>query len=113
MRDTAPPFADADFRFEVRVLDGFGTFPVNTPVSFSDGLPEADGARPDARAIFEALVAPGAGRFTVSATPRLAAEVKKDIFIQKYLPQTYRKAILFSGLNARRTPAPTTVTTAR
>lgn len=95
--DTAPPFADADLRFEVRVLDGFGTFPVNTPVDFTEDLPEANGVRRDARALFESLVAPGAGRFKLSATPRLAEDVKPAIFIQKYLPRTYRNAFLFSG----------------
>ena len=95
--DTTPAFADADLRFEVRALDGFGTFPVSAPVTFSGGLPEADGVQTDARALFESLVAPGAGRFKLSAAPRLAEPVKKEIFIQKYLPRTYRQAFLFSG----------------
>ncbi len=95
--DTAPAFADADLKFEVYALDGFGTFPVNAPVSFTTALPEADGASADARTLFESLVAPGEGRFKLSATPRLAGPVKKEIFIQKYLPRTYREAFLFSG----------------
>ena len=95
--DTTPAFADADFRFEVRALDGFDTFPVNAPVSFTKGTLEADGVRADARALFESLVAPGPGRFKLSATPRLAQPVKKEIFIQKYLPRTYRQSFLFSG----------------
>ena len=95
--DTTPAFADADLRFEVRALDGFGTFPVNAPVSFTQALPDADEARADARALFESLVAPGAGRFKLSAAPRLAQPVKKEIFIQKYLPRTYRESFLFTG----------------
>jgi hypothetical protein len=96
--DTTPAFADADFRFELRALDGLGTFPVSAPVSFTTGLPDADGVQGDARALFEALVAPGAGRFKLSANPpRLAEPVKKEIFIQKYLPRTYRNAFLFTG----------------
>ncbi|HEV8482838.1 MAG TPA: hypothetical protein VGV87_04705 [Blastocatellia bacterium] len=95
--DTTPAFSLADLRFEVRALDGFGTFPVNTPVTFSQGLPEADGVLPNAKALFESLVAPGAGRFKLSATPRLAQPAKKEIFIQKYLPRTYRESFLFSG----------------
>ena len=95
--DTAPAFADADLRLEVRVIDGFGTFPVNTPVDFTADLPDADGVRPDARQLFEALVAPGTGRFTITGAPRLAGEVKPGIFIQKYLPRTYREAFLFNG----------------
>src|SRR3954469_19301561 len=70
--DTTPAFADADLRFEVRALDGFGTFPVSAPISFTTGLPEADGVQADARALFESLVAPGAGRFKLTAVPRLA-----------------------------------------
>lgn len=95
--DTTPAFADADIRFEVRALDGFGTFPVNAPVSFTQGLPDADGVRADARTLFESLVAPGAGRFKLSAAARLAQPVKKEIFIRKYLPRTYRESFLFSG----------------
>lgn len=44
--DTTPAFADADLRFQVRVLNGFERFPINDPVDFSIGLPEADGAIP-------------------------------------------------------------------
>ena len=100
--DTTPAFADADLQFEVRALDGFGTFPASIPPSVKTAAPEAGGALPDARALFESLVAPGTGRFRLTAAaPRLAAPVKKDIFIQKYLPRTYRDAFLFTGV---RTP---------
>jgi hypothetical protein len=95
--DATAAFVDADLRFEVRALDGFSVFPVSAPVSFTSAIPAADGVRADARALFESLVAPAAGRFKVSAAPRLAQPVKKDIFIQKYLPKTYREAFLFSG----------------
>ena len=95
--DTTPAFADADLKFEIRALDGFGTFPVNAPVSFTTTLAAAGGVSADARTLFKSLVAPGEGRFKLSATPRLAAPVKKEIFIQKYLPRTYREAFLFSG----------------
>jgi hypothetical protein len=94
--DTTPAFADADLRLEVRALDGFDRFPVSGPVDFNGGLPEANGALPDARPLFQSLIA--AGRFKLSAAPpRLADPVKPQIFIQKYLPRTYRDSFLFTG----------------
>ena len=96
--DTTPAFADADFRFQVRVLDGFARFPVNTPVDFQGPIPQANGKQPDARALFQSLVAPVANRFKLSgAPPRLAEPVKPQIFIQKYLPRSYRESFLFTG----------------
>jgi hypothetical protein len=96
--DTTPAFADADLRFQVNALDGFGNFPASAPIDFGAALPDADGVRPEARALFESLVAPGSGRFKLSAAaPRLAADVDGKLFIQKYLPRTYRDAFLFSG----------------
>ena len=93
-----PAFVDANLQFEVRALDGFGTFPANVPPAFAGPLPEAGGVLPDARALFTSLVQPGAGRFELSADPpELAPAVKSDLFIQKYLPRTYRNAFLFSG----------------
>jgi hypothetical protein len=56
-----------------------------------DPVPEASGVAPDARSLFEELTAPGPGRFRITADPpRLAEEVKPDIFIKKYLPRSYR-----------------------
>jgi hypothetical protein len=96
--DTTPAFADADLRFQVRALNGYERFPVNDPVDFTFGLPEADGAMPDARSLFQSLVGPGPGRFKLSAgPPRLADPVKPQIFIKKYLPRTYRESFLFTG----------------
>lgn len=95
--DSATPFADADLQFQVRVLDGFATFPVSAPVDLGDDLPEAGGPRPDARTLFESLVAPGTGRFKLTAVPRLAGEARRELAIHKYLPRSYRNAFLFSG----------------
>lgn len=100
--DTTPAFADADLRFQVRALDGLGRFPVDDPVDFTAGLAEANGALPEARPLFQSLVAPGPGRFKLSgAAPRLAEPVKPLIFIQKYLPRTYRESFLFTGRRTR------------
>ena len=96
--DTTPAFADADLRFQVRALGGFERFPVSDPVDFSARLPEANGAMPDARSLFQSLVGPAPGRFKLSAgAPRLADPVKPQIFIKKYLPRTYRESFLFTG----------------
>jgi hypothetical protein len=100
--DRTPAFADADFRFEVRVLDGLGRFPVGAPVDFVAPLPAANGSQPDARALFQSLVAPVANRFKLTAgAPRLAEPVKSQIFIQKYLPRSYRESFLFTGPRTR------------
>jgi hypothetical protein len=96
--DTTPAFADAELTFVARALDGLGRFPVNDPVDFTAPLPEAGGVAADARALYEELVKPLPGRFKLSAAPpRLAEPVKKDIFIMKYLPESYRGSFLFNG----------------
>lgn len=96
--DTTPAFADADLQLEVRVLDGLDRFPVNAPVDFTAALPAAGGVLADARSLFQELIAPGPGRFQLSADPpKLAEPVKQAIFIQKYLPRSYRGAFLFTG----------------
>jgi hypothetical protein len=96
--DTTPAFADADLRFEARIMDGLDRFPVNAPVDFSAPLPGASGAMPDARVLFTELIANKPGRFKLAAAnPRLAAPVNPDIFIKKYLPESYRQSFLFTG----------------
>ena len=66
----------------------------NTPVDFT-----RRSARSQRRAAGCAAALRGAGRagrgtlHSCRPTPRLAAEVKTDIFIQKYLPRTYRKCV--------------------
>ena len=103
---TKPAFADATLRFEARVLDGLGRFPVNAPVDFTAPLPGASGKMPDARALFTELVANKPGRFRLSAAPpRLAAPATGGNPIMKYLPESYRQSFLFSG---PRTDAATT-----
>jgi hypothetical protein len=98
---TATAFADADLRLQARVLAGFGRFPVNTPVDFTAALPGASGVAPDARDLFAELVAPGPGRFQLSAAPpRLADKPKADVPIGKYLPRSYRDSFLFTGPRA-------------
>ncbi len=93
-----PAFSDADLQFEVRAMDGLGAFPNNGPGSVVKALPEAGGARADARASFEAMIAPGIGRFQLTSDPpQLAAPVNPNLFIQKYLPQSYRNSFLFTG----------------
>jgi hypothetical protein len=80
--DTTPAFADADWQLEARILSGLDRFPVNDPVDAAIALPAASGPRPGARQLFEELVAPLAGRFTVtSAPPRLAEPVESHRFI--------------------------------
>jgi hypothetical protein len=96
--DTTPAFADADLQLELRVLAGLDRFPVNAPVDFSAPLPQASGVRADARALFERLIAAQPDRFKLSAGgPKLAEPVRPAIFIQKYLPRTYRDSFLFTG----------------
>jgi hypothetical protein len=96
--DTAPAFADAELRFEARVLDGFARFPVSAPIDFSAPLPGASGVMPDARALYTELVANKPGRFKLAAAnPKLAEPVKAEIFIKKYLPKSYRQSFLFTG----------------
>ncbi|MCC6861983.1 MAG: hypothetical protein IT158_25650 [Bryobacterales bacterium] len=95
--DSAPAFADADLRLEARVLDGLDRFPVNQPVDAAVPMPDAGGVRPDARALFQELIAPGPGRFQIDPAPRLAEPVKPQIFIRKYLPRSYRNSFLFTG----------------
>jgi hypothetical protein len=93
----APAFADADLRLELRALDGLSRFPANTP-DFTTSLAQASGVLADARALFEELVAAKPGRFQLSADPpRLAEPAKDEIFIRKYLPQSYRGSFLFTG----------------
>ena len=96
--DTTPAFADANLQLEARVMSGLERFPVNAPVDFTGALPQASGVRPNARALFQELIAPGPGRFQLSpAAPQLAEPVKQEIFIKKYLPRSYRGAFLFTG----------------
>jgi hypothetical protein len=96
--DTTPAFADAELRLEARIMDGLDRFPVNAPVDFSAPLPGASGAIPDARALFTELVASKPGRFKLAAAnPHLAEPVNPDIFIKKYLPESYRQSFLFTG----------------
>lgn len=96
--DTAVAFADADLALEARVLDGLGRFPVDTPVDATVALPDASGVATDARGLFEALVAPVAGRFTLAATPpRLAESAADGISLRKHLPSSYRDSFLFTG----------------
>ncbi len=96
--DTTPAFADAELRFEARVIDGLDRFPVNAPIDFSTPLPGASGVIPDGRALFTELVANKLGRFKLAAAnPRLAEPVNPDIFIKKYLPESYRQSFLFTG----------------
>ena len=96
--DTAPPFADADLRLEVRVIDGLERFPDSAPADFTAPLPQASGVMPDARALFEELIAPGPGRFQLSADPpRLAEPPRAEIFVKAYLPHSYREAFAFTG----------------
>ena len=100
--DTTPAFADADLQFELRALAGLDRFPVNTPVDFTAAMPAAGGARADARTLFSDLVSGLPGRFTLDAgSPKLAEPVRKEIFIKKYLPPTYRDAFLFNGPRTR------------
>ncbi len=93
------PFADANLQLEARAIDGLGVFPSSAPADVTAALPEASGVAADARALFEALTAPAAGRFVIEETlpPRLADKVRTEIFIKKYLPRKYREAFLFNG----------------
>ncbi len=96
--DTTTAFADADLQLQARVIDGLTRFPVDTPVDFTAALPDASGTAADSRALFEALVAPVAGRFTLAPTPpRLAESAADGISLRKYLPRTYRDSFLFTG----------------
>ena len=96
--DTTPAFADSDWQLEARILSGLDRFPVNDPVDAAIPLPAASGARAGARQLFEELVAPLAGRFTVTADPpRLAEPVAPHRFIKKKLPRSYTGSFLFSG----------------
>jgi hypothetical protein len=100
--DTATPFADADLQFEARVISGLERFPTNTPVDAAIALPAASGVVASARPLIEELVAPGPGRFRVDPSPpRLAPEPVKELFIQKYLPVSYRDSFLFTGPRTR------------
>ncbi|MGQ0679967.1 MAG: hypothetical protein ACT4OM_10015 [Actinomycetota bacterium] len=95
--DSAAAFADADLNLKAVVIDDLNRFPVNDPVDFTAPLPDASGPAPDARALYEELVAPGPGRFVLDPGPaRLAEPVKPQIYIQKYLPVSYRESFLFS-----------------
>jgi hypothetical protein len=96
--DTTAAFADADLRFEARVIDGLDRFPVNAPIDFSAPLPAAGGAMPDARALFNELVANKPGRFKLDAAKlNPARPADPNIFINKYLPESYRQSFLFTG----------------
>ena len=96
--DTTPAFADANLQLEARIMSGLARFPVNAPVDVTGALAAASGVRANARALFEELVAPAPGRFTLAATPpTLAEKVKPEIFIKKYLPVSYRNSFLFTG----------------
>jgi hypothetical protein len=96
------PFADADLQLEARALDGFGQFPSTVAPDFTAALSDASGVAADARALFVALTAPGAGRFAIDpGSPRLAEDVKPEIFIKKKLPRSYRDAFLFVGPRTR------------
>ncbi|WP_437912532.1 hypothetical protein WME73_36280 [Sorangium sp. So ce302] len=93
-----PAFADADLRLAAHVIDGLDRFPVNAPVDLTAPLPAASGPAVDARALFEELVAAAPGRFRITTDqPRLAEPVKREIFIRKYLPRSYRESFLFTG----------------
>jgi hypothetical protein len=101
--DTTPAFADADLQLEARVIDGLDRFPVNAPVDFAKPIPDASGVMPDARALFEELIAPGPGRFQLAPAPAAFAQeprLEADIPIKKYLPRSYRDAFLFTGPRA-------------
>jgi hypothetical protein len=94
----AAAFADADLQLEARVLDGLGTFPVDAPVDAALAMAGASGVAGDARALFEALVAPQTGRFQLAAAPGPPAESAADgISLRKYLPRSYRSSFLFTG----------------
>ncbi|SEA98023.1 hypothetical protein [Rubrimonas cliftonensis] len=96
--DTTPAFADADIRLEARIHAGLEDFPTDAPVDATVALPDASGVQADARTLFQEMVAPVPGRFQLSADPpRLAEPARPQIFVKKYLPQSYRDAFLFTG----------------
>lgn len=96
--DASKAFADADLQLQAQVIDDLTRFPVDTPVDLSAPLPDASGTAADARALFEALVAPVAGRFTLAAGSLRRAELAGDgITLRKLLPASYRDSFLFAG----------------
>lgn len=98
--DTATPFADADLQLTARALDGLERFPADSAVDFTTPLPAASGIAADARSLFEELVAPGPGRFVLSAAPPVLAGEPRPDPIKKYLPRSYRESFLFTGPRA-------------
>ena len=104
--DMTPAFADADLRLEARVITGFAHFPSSVPADFSAPLPEASGVRATARTLFEAMVAPGQGRFKLTDKPLvLAPDADPRYAIKKFLPRSYRDSFVFTGA---RTPGAVT-----
>lgn len=97
--DLAPPFADANLRLRALAIDGLDRFPASRPdTDFAASLRAASGVAPRARGLYEELIAPKAGRFALDpGPPRMAEPVKPQIFIQKYLPGSYRDSFLFTS----------------
>ena len=99
--DTTDPFADADIQVEAHVLKGLDRFPSNVAPDLVAPLPEASGVVATSRPLFTSLVAPGPGRFKLSAgAPQLAGPADDRFALNKYLPQSYRKSFVFTGPRA-------------
>jgi hypothetical protein len=96
--DATDAFADADLRFEARVLAGLDRFPTSVAPDVVEPLPAASGVVATSRPLFESLVAPLPGRFKLTpGAPRLAGEPEDRFAISKYLPRSYRESFVFTG----------------
>ena len=113
--DTRRPSPTPTFSSRSRVMDGLDRFPVRRARRLHG---TAAGRRaacsPTPAPLFEALVAPGPGRFKLSADPPRLAEAVEDRDLHQEVPaaQLPRRRSC-SPVHARRTPSPTTAITAR
>ena len=96
--DTTPAFADADLQLEAHVLKGLDRFPSSVMPDEVAPLPEASGVVATSRPLFESLVAPIPGRFSIApGAPQLAPPAEDRYAISKYLPRSYRESFVFNG----------------
>jgi hypothetical protein len=94
------PFAEAAFLFEARVISDPGQFPADTPFDHCIDLTMDPASTPDAAAIYSAIRAnfeeEGVTIKEGDVSSETAEAPKPQLFIKKYLPQSYRGAFHFT-----------------
>ncbi|MFN2160442.1 MAG: hypothetical protein ACK2UN_00090 [Candidatus Promineifilaceae bacterium] len=92
--DMGAPLAAANLTFEARIISDLSVFPVHDPVDQRVKLQTME-TTPDAAAIYGELQ----NQFQIKngiVQSDLAEQPKQQLFIKKYLPQTYRDAFHFT-----------------